>query len=136
MQHWHRQQNMSPPPLSAEALTEATQALGGIFVQIIDEATIVSALKTQQHAAKQKVEKRDNDYDKGKGHHEKFPSIKDMQTARKIDSDKDFKIISEKVIKKSTLLRGLAIQAAEKLIPTLLVAAVETPVGRRSFGNV
>jgi chromosome segregation ATPase len=109
-----------PPPLSAEALAEATQALGSVFESLIDEATTVSALKSQHHAVKRRAETRGSEFDKSKGHYDKFPSIKESQMSSKTKTEKELKIISDKMDKKNTLLKGLAIEAAEKLIPTLL----------------
>lgn len=109
-----------PSPLSIEALEEATQALGGIFEQLIDEATTMSALKSQQHAAKKRAERRLTEYEKSKHHHDKFPSIKEAQTASKVDMESELQTISDKVNEKRSLLESFAIKAAEKLIPTLL----------------
>jgi DNA repair exonuclease SbcCD ATPase subunit len=108
------------PPLSEETLAEAMQALGGIFEQLINEATTISALKSQHYAAKKRAEKRTSEYEKSKSHHDGFPSIKESQTASKVKAEKDLKTITDKVNEKQSLLTGLAVKAAEKLIPALV----------------
>ncbi|KAH8755502.1 hypothetical protein BGZ57DRAFT_36118 [Hyaloscypha finlandica] len=108
------------PPLSEETLAEAMQALGGIFEQLINEATTISALKSQHYAAKKRADKRTSEYEKSKSHHDGFPSIKESQTASKVKAEKDLKTITEKVNEKQSLLTGLAVKAAEKLIPALV----------------
>ena len=60
-------------PLANELGPDVTQTLSDIFHRLIDEATDVTALKTQQKAAKKKAEKRSIEFEKSKPHHEKFP---------------------------------------------------------------
>ncbi|KAE9371947.1 hypothetical protein N431DRAFT_234062 [Stipitochalara longipes BDJ] len=109
-----------PSPLSEEVLTETAQAVGAVFIQLINEATVMSALKSQEHNAKKRADRRVSEYEKSKGHHDKFPSIKDSQTASKVEAEKELKIISAKVNEKQSSLQKLATEAVEKLIPTLL----------------
>jgi DNA repair exonuclease SbcCD ATPase subunit len=109
-----------PPPLSKEALAEATQVLGRIFQKLVDEATLVSALKFQEIAAKKRAERRTAEYEKSKHYHDKYPSIKETQTASKAEAEKELRTISEKVSQKHASLNGFAFEAVEKLIPNLL----------------
>lgn len=109
-----------PPALSPEALAETTQAIGDIFERLIDDATLMAALKFQETEAKKRVEKRSTEYEKSKHHHDKFPSIKESQTGPKAEADRSLKTISEKVSQKHSILKGYAMEAAEKLIPALL----------------
>lgn len=109
-----------PPGLSPVVLAETTHAIGGIFQRLIDDATLMAALKFQETEAKKRVEKRSTEYEKSKHHHDKFPSIKESQTGPKAEADRSLKAISEKVSQKHSILKGYAMEAAEKLIPTLL----------------
>jgi DNA repair exonuclease SbcCD ATPase subunit len=109
-----------PPPVSEESHARVDKALGEVFKKVIDVAVTKSALQSQQFAARRRVERRNAEFEKSKPHHEKFPSIKESQTASKSDADRDYKIITEKVDEKDSLLNSLAMQAAEQLIPTLL----------------
>ena len=109
-----------PPALSPEALAETTQAIGGIFQRLIDDATLMAALKFQETEAKKRVEKRCTEYEKSKHHHNKFPSIKESQMGPKAEADRSLTTISEKVSQKHSILKGYAMEAAEKLIPVLL----------------
>ena len=124
-----------PPPLSEEALTECTQALGAIFTRLIDEATTMSALKSQEHNAKKRAERRASEYQKSKAHHDKFPSIKDSQTVSKTEEEKELKVISAKVNEKQDALQMLATEAVEKLIPTLLARGGGNPAEQHELQN-
>ena len=124
-----------PPPSSAEALAAATQALGVVFTELIEEATTMSALKTQEHNAKKRAERRLSEYEKAKGHHDKYPSIRDAQTVSKTEAEKELKAIRTKVNEKQSALQKIAIEAAEKLIPTLLARGGGNPAEQQEFQN-
>jgi len=108
------------PPSNEESSAVAVQAMGEIFKEFIDVATSFSALKFQESTAKKRCDRRITEFEKSKGHHEKFPSIKDSQTSAKADAEKDYKAVLEKVAEKKSSLNNLAARAAEHLIPTLL----------------
>jgi chromosome segregation ATPase len=108
------------PLLSSEALAETTQAIGGIFQRLIDDATLMAALKFQETEVKKRVEKRSAEYEKARIHHDKYPSIKESQTGSKTEADRSLKTISEKLSQKHSILKGYAMEAAEKLIPALI----------------
>lgn len=127
------------PPISDESSAMAVQAMGEIFKEFIDVATSFSALKFQESTAKKRCDRRITEFEKSKGHHEKFPSIKDSQTSAKADAEKDYKAVLEKVAEKKSSLNNLAVRAAEHLIPALLArgggkAAEQENLQQRVYG--
>jgi chromosome segregation ATPase len=107
-------------PLTNELGPDITQTLSDIFHRLIDEATDITALKTQQKAAKKKVEKRSIEFEKSKPHHEKFPATRETQALAKEYAEKEYYTISEKRREKETSLKSLTTQAAKTVIPGIL----------------
>jgi chromosome segregation ATPase len=96
------------------------QTLSDIFHKVIDEATDVTTLKTQQSAAKKKVEKRKIDFEKSKPHHEKFPATRETQALARESAEKEYSTISEKRREKEISLKSLTTQAAKTVLPSIL----------------
>ena len=107
-------------PLANELGLDVTQTLSDIFHRLIDEATDVTALKTQQKAAKKKAEKRSIEFEKSKPHHEKFPATRETQALAKEYAEKEYYTISEKRREKETSLKSLTTQTAKTVIPGIL----------------
>jgi DNA repair exonuclease SbcCD ATPase subunit len=110
-------------PLANELGPDVTQILGDVFQRIIYEATDITALKSQQSAAKKKVEKRRIEFEKSKPHHEKFPATRETQTLAKEYAEKEYNTISEKRREKETSLKALTTQAARTVIPGILATS-------------
>ncbi|KAE8440982.1 hypothetical protein EG329_006145 [Mollisiaceae sp. DMI_Dod_QoI] len=99
---------------------DVAKELGDKILNILDECTDLSSLKAQQHAEKQKLKRRQAEFEKFKPHHEKFPSTKDSQTAAKTEAEKAYKLVSEKIKQKKISLAESAKEAAASIVPTIL----------------
>ncbi|KAG4437334.1 hypothetical protein IFR05_007186 [Cadophora sp. M221] len=96
------------------------QLLAQSIKKIIDEVTEVSSLKYRRNTAAAKLGKAKAEFDKSRDHHEKFPSIKETQINAKKVAEKEYKKANHQLELKDSSLQQLAVQVAEKIIPSIL----------------
>jgi hypothetical protein len=108
------------PQQSLQSQIDAAKEFGELFYKLIEEATDLAALKTQKGAAEKEFNRRDNDFNKTKGNHEKFPATEEVLKRSKESAKKALLSIGEKCKEKDTMLKDIVVQGTARILPRLL----------------
>ena len=108
------------PQQSLQSQIDAGKEFGELFYKLIEEATDLAALKTQKGAAEKEFNRRDNDFNKTKSNHEKFPATEEVLKRSKESAKKALLSIGEKCKKKDTMLKDIVVQGTARILPRLL----------------
>lgn len=99
---------------------ESAKLLGSLIGGLSEAASELTWLKREEERLNKKVLKVQEQFDKGKSQHQKYPSIYQIQSSAVLSAQKELQLISEKVKIKGLAFEKRALKSAQHTLPAII----------------